>query len=320
MVAERLRSYLRWFRYYTEPGRFTPNAVPSVNLETTNICNSKCVFCHYPIMERKKEPMSMELFKKTVDQMASSGADDISFCVTMGDPLLDPHLFERARYVNAMAKPRNLGFLTTLQWLHRWNLDEYLSLFKWVQISTSLAGPKSYQKFFGVDLYDKMIRNLETLLVRNKELGNPMQVSFSLKPIDETYENIIQHPDFIRISKLTDINLSKLAHDSLTVVLDDWAGAVDLPEYLKARLGRLQPRAFLPCRLLYQSLAVSSNGNVSPCTCRDYESNSELIIGNLKQDGLMDLWNGEKLRTLRENWSKNNQVPPTCKTCRYYRF
>lgn len=312
-------SYLRWARYRFQPRRFEASEVPSVLLEITNICNSKCVFCPYPIMKRKKEPMNMDLFKNLVDEVGTAGGKDILFCVTMGDPLLDPHLFERARYVNTTIGPRALGFLSTLQWLHRWNLDEFISLFKWVQVSTALAGPESYKKFFGVNLYQQMLANLESLLTRNRELGSPMKVLFSLKPIDDTLENVLNHPDFIRISKLTSIDLVTAAKDSLTVGLDDWNGAVKLPTYLQSRLAKLQPRAFLPCRMMYSNLSIASNGNVAPCTCRDYESNTELVIGNVKQDPLLTIWKGEKLRALRENWRTQNEIPPTCKTCRFYR-
>ena len=44
-----------------------------VQIESTNICNAKCVFCPRDEMERKQGVMSWELFKKIVDECADLG-------------------------------------------------------------------------------------------------------------------------------------------------------------------------------------------------------------------------------------------------------
>ena len=37
-----------------------------LHVEGTNICNAECVFCAYPQMERRKQTMSMEDFRRVV--------------------------------------------------------------------------------------------------------------------------------------------------------------------------------------------------------------------------------------------------------------
>ena len=44
----------------------------------------------------------MTLFKKAMDDFARLGGTAIDFNVTIGDPLLDPNLLERARYKEAL--------------------------------------------------------------------------------------------------------------------------------------------------------------------------------------------------------------------------
>jgi hypothetical protein len=36
---------VRYARDWFEPGRFQPRPRPRLSIETTNICNAKCVFC-----------------------------------------------------------------------------------------------------------------------------------------------------------------------------------------------------------------------------------------------------------------------------------
>ncbi|MDE3156919.1 MAG: radical SAM protein, partial [Acidobacteriota bacterium] len=117
----------RYVRGWFAPGRFTPHDPPKLSIETTNICNANCVFCANRVMERRKQPLDMDLFRKAVDEFAAMGGVEIDFNATIGDPLLDPKLLERARYVRRYPQFATLGFVTTLQWLHRFDLDEFFA-------------------------------------------------------------------------------------------------------------------------------------------------------------------------------------------------
>src|SRR5205823_2796771 len=193
---------------YFHKGRFTAPAAPRLSIETTNICNAKCVFCANPVMQRQKQGLPMDLFRKAVDELAATGATRLDFNVTIGDPLLDPKILERARYVRRYPQFDGLGFVTTLQWLHKFNLDEFFdSGITWVSVSTSLSGRQSYLEFFGVDKYDQMLQNLETLLIETNKRGRPIDVYIGIKPTNESEDQVLRHPDFLRISNLTEQDL-----------------------------------------------------------------------------------------------------------------
>lgn len=306
-------NYVR--RYFAE-GRFTPRARPRLSLETTNVCNAKCVFCANPVMQRRKEALDIESFKKAVDQFAAMGGTVIDFNVTIGDPLLDPLLLERSRYVRRYPQFTSLGFVTTLQWLHRYDLDEFFrSGIDWLSISTTLSGRESYRKFFGVDKYNQMLNNLVTLLQENRKRGHPIAVMIHIKPTEESAEEVAGHPDFRMVQALQDADLVAEINNRGYYV-DDWIGAVKLPPYLKKR--PLYPRAFRPCHMLYGNMIVYSNGKIGACNCRDFETSSELILGHIKENSLEELWKSERLSKLRSNWRWKNQVPDICKSCRHY--
>src|SRR6185295_12102345 len=154
------------YRYtvsYFEKGRFTAPSIPRLSIETTNVCNAKCVFCANPVMQRDKEPLEVTKFKKAVDEFVALGGTAIDFNATIGDPLLDPYLLERARYVKQFPQFASLGFVTTLQWLHRYDLNEFFeSGITWLSISTTLSGREKYLEFFGVDKYEPMLTNMVT--------------------------------------------------------------------------------------------------------------------------------------------------------------
>jgi radical SAM protein with 4Fe4S-binding SPASM domain len=266
-------------------------------------------------MKRKRGPLDMKRFKKVIDDFVAIGGTQMDFNVTIGDPLLDPYLLERARYVARYPQIVGLGFVTTLQWLHRFDLNEFFDAgFTWLSISTVLSGRDAYRRFFGVDKYDQMLMNLCALINENKKRSNPISIHIEVKPTDKPLKRILEHPDFRKIALASGQDLAKQVCNQGFFV-DDWQGAVTLPPYLKLR--PLYPRNHFPCRMLYKGLTVYSNGSIGACQCRDFEASSELILGNT-DDLLVDLWSGSKVRALRQRWREKNEVPEICQSCRYY--
>ena len=123
------------------------------------------------------------------------GGTGINFNVTIGDPLLDKDLLERARYVKRFLQFKTNGFVTTLQWLHLQDVDEFFEVgFTWVSVSTVLSGRQRYLEFFGVDKYEQMLKNLVLLLNKNKEKNDKLFINIDIKPTDESSKEILCHP------------------------------------------------------------------------------------------------------------------------------
>jgi radical SAM protein with 4Fe4S-binding SPASM domain len=307
----------RYVARYFAKDRFTPRQVPSLSIETTNICNSDCVYCPNSVMTRRKMSIDMEMFKKIVDDFATSGGTDIDFNVVIGDPLLDKKLIERGRYVRRYPQFQTLGFVSTLQWLHKHDLDALIDTFTWIAVSITLSGRESYKKFFGVDKYDAALGNLRKLVGAIRAKNANFAVAIGIVPTDESKETILGHPDFIEINNLMGGTLERQVRDRSPFV-GDWQGAVQLPAYLRKR--PLYPRAFRPCMMLYNKLMIYSNGKVAPCTCHDFNADSDLILGHAGETGIMEFWNSDKLRALRRDWRWKNRVPQICKSCRHYQY
>jgi hypothetical protein len=65
-------------------------------------------------MKRQKMYLNRLDFEKTVKDFADRGGTQIDFNTTIGDPLLDKSLLDRARYVGKFPQFTSLGFVTTL--------------------------------------------------------------------------------------------------------------------------------------------------------------------------------------------------------------
>ncbi|HEY2469364.1 MAG TPA: radical SAM/SPASM domain-containing protein [Terracidiphilus sp.] len=281
------------------------------------MCNSRCVFCPNGIMQRPRQAMTMEVFRTAVDEAIQMGANDINFSVMIGDPLLDPLLLERAAYLREFPQVTDTGFTTTLQWLHRFNLDEFFDCgFNWITVSTTLSGPEPYKAFFGVDKYEQMLSNLIALLTENNRRNRPIKIELSIKPTPESRKSILNHPDFLQTETLIDQDIRAYVNREDFFVMD-WGGAIQPPSYL--RLFPLWPRKRRPCGRLLRNLMIYSNGKVGACNCVDFEASSELILGNLSEKSLQEMWRGQHLAKLRSDWRDGKRIPSVCQTCRMYR-
>src|SRR6478736_111417 len=72
-----------------------------VQIESTNLCNAKCVFCPRDEMHRRQGVMDLDLFKKIVDECAELGITHVRG-QNYGDPLLDKRLDVRDAQFRAL--------------------------------------------------------------------------------------------------------------------------------------------------------------------------------------------------------------------------
>lgn len=299
-------------------GRLVPREPFNLSIEITNICDSECAFCANSIMKRKRQELDMGLFKKAVDESKALGGKIISLNSVIGEPLMDSRLLERIRYIKGVSPDCSVGFVTNLQHLGRYDIDEFLnSGIGWISISCLLLGRERYRELFGVDRYDLVLNSLTALLKKNIEYGYKIPIVIGLKSIGLKTKDVISHPDYKMVHAIARRTMETAVERS-GYYYDDWLGTVKLPRNLKKR--PLYPRIFYPCIMLYSGLVVFSDGAVGACACRDFEADSELILGDIRYNSLGEMWNGEKLAAIRSQWLRKNRVPHICKACRHYSY
>ena len=72
-------------------------------------------------------------------------------------------------------------------------------------------------------------------------------------------------------------------------------------------------RRYFPCSHLWSSMVIRWNGDVVPC-CRDLLSG--IVLGNVNDESLSDIWNGKNLIALRKKQKEfRYHEIPICKNC-----
>lgn len=268
-------------------------------VEPTSHCNLACVMCpNKDLPKDKKGYMDFGLFRKIVDE-AKDWAFDVHL-MHRGESLLHPDFFRMVDYAHEAGLVTRFHTNGTL-------LDEdksrRLIASGLDQFAFSFDGfdKESYEKIRVRGDFDRTVANIVRFLEIKKELG-------AKKPY--TVLELIYFPDvFERIGRRGQkeflARFKGLPLDEVKVKnLHNWAGD-------KGSAGA--KKHYSPCTFLWQALVIFWDGAVLPCP-QDFFGCVE--VGNVRDSSLAEVWNGERMRALRERAvSGKLEGLATCSEC-----
>ncbi|MEZ4223825.1 MAG: radical SAM protein [Polyangiaceae bacterium] len=286
--------------------------LPSLTIETTNICNANCTFCGYQFQERPTGAMSMTLYQKVIDEFVQCGGKFVLVSGTVGDPLVDKLLLERISYARERGVPE-VGMFSNLISLRRHGAAELVQsgLAKLV-VSISGLDAAMYERVYRSTQYSKVLANLHSIIDANEAAGSPIDIRLAMRA-DRPLREVRAYPDLIEIERR--LGPGRIDYN---YYFDDWSGRIkqrDLTGTMKIRPGWLRPK-LSPCVELFSGLMIYWDGKVGACGCRDLEA-KELIVGDVTRNHLAEIWFGEPLRRLREEFMTPARKE-ICSTCKHY--
>lgn len=281
------------FFYFKHIRNRVQNSKLSLTIEPNNICNLKCVMCPYKRMKRKKETMSMALFKKIVDEANELGCIDVHL-TQYNEPFTDRHLFERLSYLRKMNM--RSWFYSNAMLLDK-NLREELlkNPADLVRFSVDGAKKETLESIrVGTD-YNKVVGNITKLYEERNKLGKKL-------PIIEVFFTLLEQnkneaSDFLKF----------------------WDGKCDFASIYPAdsresgRHVNLNYKNFKPYPCFNpKRVLVLSNGKVALC-CVDIDGRVEL--GDTNNQTLKEIINSKKFQEIHSLQMKRNCNIALCKNC-----
>jgi radical SAM protein with 4Fe4S-binding SPASM domain len=291
------------------------NLVRTLRVETCNICNANCIFCGYQHQKRNKQIMSAKTFFKIIDDYNTMGGGNLGIIPVVGDPLVDPYILSRIHYARQFTTIKTISIITNCINLHKVGIKELLtSGLNSISVSTSGFDLELHEKIYRSKKAAIMKRNLIDLLTINKELGNPCEITICLRT-SQSIKEVMNNAEFGKIVELS--------HGwSINYYFEDWSGAIKSSDLLKGM--KLRPlflsflRRKVPCWMLYGEVAVLVDGTVAMCGCHEINGDSELVLGNIAESSLADLYRSEQVNQIRQDWRRGKKVPDICQKCRNY--
>lgn len=274
-----------------------------VDVELTNHCNLSCRMCPHSLMKREKGYMGDTVLKKIVDECAERGAA-IRF-IRWGEHLLHQNIFEYISYAKSKGV---LVHLTTNGILLDSSKAEKLidSGLDSVIFSMQGATKEGYEIMRNNNKYDLLEKNIETLVEIRKRKGikNPF-IHISSTMTDETLQEIKAFKDkWLNIVDSVGVGVTTFEY------VNTPENRENIKEFTSQQYVRKEYR---PCTEVLTKLSVNWNGDVTAC-CGDYDG--FLLLGNVKEESLKDIWVCDKLKKIRQILERLEMDKlPLCKDC-----
>lgn len=263
-----------------------------VCLENTTACKLECTFCPRRLTKIKVASMDMNLFKRLVDECYEIGVERIVFDF-MGDPLLDRDIVNRLKYIKdkgdikvSFNTPAVHFDLKVMEGLLENKLDQ-------ICFSLITDTPEKYEEFTGRNFYNVVITNINKFVKLKNDTGAKTRII--IKFLDDTIDKTTQE-------KLWSI-------DGVDVlILDLQFSWVDM--YTEKEVSQIGRR---PCIDIFFNMIINYDGRVSLCCLDAFKDN---IIGDVKQNSIMEIWHGQAMNKIREAHLLNKYDDlKLCKNC-----
>ncbi len=285
------------------------NYKKSIILETTNVCNLSCPACPcHNNMTRARmimQPTEFDCIFSKIKDNASS----ICFYM-MGEPLLNPHLFQYIKIVH------DAGIRTVLS-TNAMLLDEYIdeifeSGIDYIQIALDGIDKETHESYRIGSSFNKVMNNI-IKLTQEKEKRNYTNPQIGI----QTIVNKFNEDSISEISKFAEdnnllFNTKKMTFGKTHEIIYDNQIRFEPQkvEYRRFTNESLFYSKLDNCPELEKNIVILCNGDVVPC-CYDY--NGVNVFGNLLCNSLEDIFDSEKLHSFIEDKKRNKSQ--LCMSC-----
>src|SRR6266446_1173414 len=127
-------------------------------IEMSSICNAKCGFCPYPILEFPRKIMTNDFFTRSVDFAIRLGIRDFDLTPYLGEAFVDPQFMKRVRQLHDRVPNGKIRFTTNGTFFQRCDCEELLtSGVGRINISFGAWGREDYLKLYNIDAWEAVL-------------------------------------------------------------------------------------------------------------------------------------------------------------------
>lgn len=272
--------------------------------EMTSNCNFLCRMCPQQSLKRPRMDMPGELYKKVIDEIDSHGIEGI-WLHHLGEPLLHPEFREIIRHIGTK---ENLGVI----WLStngRYFAEENIRLvlssnIDYINFSAHAVTEETYNTVVPPGNFEIVQANLEKF--------------YELKGITDLPRKPFLHCQMIEqeTTKHEVDAFIKRHYKRAEIVSINMLEYVNLPNN-RFGFSQRERKPLTSCtRVSRYDCFIFSNGHVTLC---DAAYNAEIYLGNIHEQSLYDIWNGENRKKILElNEQGRMSEIEFCRSCTDY--
>ena len=293
--------------WYNNPKNNLLNDFPiHLDIEATSACNFLCTMCPRTEMMEKKtfwkvENFDMKSYENIITTGVPLGLKSVKFQY-LGEPLVNKHLVKMIKFAKK-AGVEDVMFNTNASLLDEKKSREII-LSGVDKIFFSFDSPyrEEFNKIRVKGDYDLVIKNIKNFMKVKKELKSDTPITRVQMVLMK--DNQREWEDFQKLfSNLVD-----------TIAYIDYLDHGIQNKHKEKGVVKIGSRKKkFCCPQLWQRMFVHPDGVVTPC-CLD--SSREMVMGNIKENSIKDIWKNELYQDMREK-HMNGKIDeiPTCRNC-----
>ncbi|MDL2216327.1 SPASM domain-containing protein [Desulfovibrio sp. OttesenSCG-928-M14] len=284
-----------------------------VHLEPTAACNLRCRCCFHGDQDNlrqtgfKKDFLEMELYKKTIEGVASMGAPTKTLRLfKAGESLLHPDFVEMVRFAKERL-PDVAVVLRTNGVLLRPELNRQLieAGLDQLEVSVNAMSTEGYNANTGVSVpFISLVDNVRDFYAQRK------QCHVYVKATSQFFTEEDKKAFFETFGDISDsIFLEHIA----AVWAHFQSDAAEMQEQYGVRGEEIRVRKVCPFPFIM--MAVNADGSVSPCA-NDWNRN--VVIGDISAQTVEEIWNSAAFTELRKMHATGRKDETACGDCQFY--
>lgn len=282
-----------------------------LNIDATNVCPLRCVFCPNSKTRRERHVMSQALFESLCAQYRDMGGGALGLSSMQADIFSDPLLSERLEVLRSYGDVFRPYTTTNLFGAARKSDAELIDLLcclDYMEVSIGGLSSTEYKSMYGIDGFDTVLEQLKRLAALRQESGATTELALMIRTTDPLA--ISRSPVLEELRPHYRIN--EIRSDFFS-----WGGLIttaDLP-FGATVASPNQSRQRLDCVMPWSTLSVAADGIVVGCGCVDWERRH--VIGDAARQSLNEIWTSVAAGEFRTCFSRG-KVPGLCSDCSLY--
>ena len=248
-------------------------------VETTAKCNLYCPMCPRETHPQPKEDMADTIFDRLVQDARSTG--EHMMLIGLGEPLLDPKIFDRIEYCDKHGVSTLLSTNGVL--LEGKNADKLLaSKLEHVTFSFDGSRPESFEFYRKGAKFNRVRDNFIDFARRKHESGAKIQIVVQMVRLEKNWYEVDEFLDFW--SKIPGVDQVRVKNDETNLLQPEGGHA---PEDWKH-----------PCHYLWRGpVYIKHNGDVYPC-CQSYMLDGA-PVGRVGEAPLQEIYDSPEMQRMR---------------------
>ncbi|MBI4680858.1 MAG: radical SAM protein [Nitrospirae bacterium] len=238
-----------------------------IEIETTNLCNTRCLHCPHEEVTRPSGKMDWVTYQTIMDNLMTVSPIISVEYGGMGEPMLNPLIYQFIKYVSSKAKT---SVTTNASALTHKNIQRLIDAgLSNLTISFNGSDKATYELMMGGLSFERAQRNLCTVVEVSR--GTELRVSANVSVTRQTEKSLNRIKTYLEEIGINSISFS-MAHNRAGFIKDQTICNTPMPTIDKHR-----------CDIFGMTLFVAWTGEVLSC-CHDLTGKN--VLGNLMSESI----------------------------------